>query len=65
MASKMQSYIFWVKKIERGTFWKLSPCAQEQFLGFGTSSQNSFFILERINKVLELEKNIHIENVNS
>ena len=26
-------------------FWKFSPCAQEQFLGFGTSSQNNFFIL--------------------
>lgn len=28
------------------TFWKLTPCAQEQFLGFGTSSQSSFFILK-------------------
>lgn len=60
----MKYYILRLKKIEKKTFWKLSPCAQEQFLGFGTSSQNNFFILQRINKALELE-NIHIENVNS
>lgn len=57
-------YLVLKKKIEKRTFWKLSPCAQEQFLGFGTSSQNNFFILQRINKALELE-NIHTENVNS
>lgn len=61
-ASKMQSYIFQAKKIEKGTFWKLSPWAQEQFLGFGTSSQNSFFILQSTNKALELEENIHFKS---
>ena len=60
----MKYYILRLKKFFKKTFWKLSPCAQEQFLGFGTSSQNNFFILQRINKAVELE-NIHIENVNS
>lgn len=31
---------------ETHTCWKSTPCAHEQFLGFGTSSQSSFFILK-------------------